>query len=243
MSHDPYALSAEFYDVLSEQQWQARRAPILAALRRAAPSAGPVLDVGAGSGPCVQVIAEALPDVPIVAVEPSPAMRAALTCRIMADAGLRDRVTVLGGRLDEVALPPQLSAAVICGTIGYLDAAARRSLWRDLAARLPSGGVVVVDVMMLSQPQAVPLMKAASARIGEQEYEVWLEGQPGEGDVMRWRLTYRVLRDGTVQREFLAEHDWHTFGLDTVAAEAAEAGFAFEPLAEALIPAGLLRRS
>ncbi len=243
MSHDPYALSAEFYDVLSEQQWQARKAPIAAALRQAPAGAGPVLDVGAGTGPCVRVIADSLPEVPIVAVEPSAAMRAALVGRIMQDPDLRRRVTVLAGRLEEVSLPPRLSAAVICGTIGYFDREARRALWSDLAGRLAPGGVVVVDVMMLSQPQEVPFMKVAGTRMGEQDYEVWLEGRPADAGTMHWTLTYRVVRGEELLRTFCAEHDWHTFGLEQVAEEAAQAGFSFEPLADALIPAGLLRRT
>lgn len=242
MTHDPYALSAEFYDVLSEQQWRARKAPIMTALRQVAAMDGAVLDVGAGTGPCMRVIAEALPEARIFAVEPSAAMRAALACRIMQDADLRRRVTVLPGRLEEVALPPRLSAAVICGTIGYFDEAGRRALWRDLAGRLMPGGIVVVDVMMLDRPQQVPFMKVAESAMGEHVYEVWLEGAPADAGSMHWTLTYRVVRGDAVVRSFQAEHDWHTFGLERVAEEASQAGFSFEPLADALIPAGLLRR-
>lgn len=242
MSEDPYALSAEFYDVLSERQWHARKQPIAAALRQAPTGDGPVLDVGAGTGPCVRVIADAVAGVPIFAVEPSAAMRAGLACRIMQDPDLRTRVTVLAGRLEDVALPLRLSAAVICGTIGYFDAAARRALWSDLAQRLVPGGVVVVDVMMLSRPQVVPLMKVSAAAIGQNLCEVWLEGWPVDDGTMHWKLTYRVVHGDNLVRSFCAEHEWHTFGLERVAEEAAEFGFSFEPLADALIPVALLRR-
>ena len=242
MNADPYALSAEFYDVLSEQQWRIRREPIATALRAAPVAAGPILDVGAGTGPCVRVIAEAVPTAAIVAVEPSPAMRAALLCRILQDPSLRERVTVLAGRLEEVTLPPRLSAAVICGTIGYFSPDARRALWRDLAQRLAPGGVVVVDVMMLDRPRPVPPTRVAATRVGDQDYEVWLAGEPASATLMHWTLTYRVRRGERLVRSFQAEHDWHTFGLDLVAEEAARAGFRFAPLAEALIPAGILRR-
>lgn len=242
MTFDPYALSAEFYDVISEEQWQLREARMAAALSEAPADQAPVLDVGAGTGPCVRLIADALPKARIIAVEPSAAMRAALACRIMQDVDLRQRVTVLAGRLQDVVVPPNLSAAVICGTIGYFDKSERLALWADLAERLVSGGLIIVDVMMLSEPQEIPYTKIAGTTIGEQALEVWMEGSPADQDVMRWKMTYKVMSEETVLRTFCDEHDWHTFGLDQVAEEASQSGFSFEPLADAMIPAGLLRR-
>ncbi|KWR75497.1 class I SAM-dependent methyltransferase [Pseudomonas citronellolis] len=238
---DPYALSAEFYDVLSEQQWLKRRGPISKALQEVDPQ-GLILDVGAGTGPCVQVIADALPQARILAVEPSAAMRAALLGRLMRSADLRQRVTVLAGTLEEVTLPLRLSAAVICGTLGYLDAPQRQHLWQQLSERLDERGIVIVDVMMLKAPQAVPRMQVACAEIGEHLYQVSLQGEPAGGDLMHWTLDYQVLAGDNVVRHFSAEHDWHTFGLEQVAEEAGVAGFALEPLGDALIPAAVLRR-
>ncbi|NUT85004.1 class I SAM-dependent methyltransferase [Pseudomonas corrugata] len=238
---DPYALSAEFYDVLCEQQWLQRRGPIAQALRSVDPE-GVILDVGAGTGPCVQVIADALPGARIIAVEPSAAMRAALVGRIMRNADLRQRVTVLAGSLDQVSLPPRLAAAVICGTIGYLDGAQRRQLWQQLAERLDERGIVIVDVMMLKAPQTVPLMQVANTRIGDHDYRVALQGEPAGGDLMHWTLDYQVLAGEQVIRRFQADHHWHTFGLEQVAEEAGLAGFVLEPLGDALIPAAVLRK-
>ncbi|PWU30666.1 class I SAM-dependent methyltransferase [Pseudomonas sp. RW407] len=238
---DPYALSAEFYDVLSEQQWLKRRDSISAALQEIDPQ-GLILDVGAGTGPCVQVIADALPQARILAVEPSAAMRAALLGRLMRSADLRQRVTVLAGTLEQVTLPPQLSAAVICGTLGYLDVLQRQCLWQQLSERLDERGIVIVDVMMLDTPQPVPLMQVACAEIGEHLYRVFLQGEPAGGDLMHWTLDYQVLAGNSVVRRFSAKHDWHTFGLEQVAQEAGVAGFVLEPLGDALIPAAVLRR-
>ncbi|MGY2397542.1 class I SAM-dependent methyltransferase [Pseudomonas sp. SDO5271_S396] len=238
---DPYALSAEFYDVLCEQQWVQRRGPIAQALQAVDPE-GVILDVGAGTGPCVQVIADALPQARILAVEPSAAMRAALVGRIMRSSDLRRRVTVLAGTLDQVTLPPRLSAAVICGTIGYLEAPQRRQLWQQLAERLDARGIVIVDVMMLKAPQTVPSMQAASAAIGEHTYHVALHGEPAGGDLMHWTLDYQVRAGEQVIRQFQADHHWHTFGLEQVAEEAGAAGFVLEPLGDALIPAAVLRK-
>jgi hypothetical protein len=47
---DEYHESGEFLDLFSHGAWQALREPVLAALAGAAPDAGPVVDLGAGSG-------------------------------------------------------------------------------------------------------------------------------------------------------------------------------------------------
>lgn len=68
----------------------------------------------------------------------------------------------------------------------------------------------------------------------------WLKRRGG--DLMHWTLDYQVLAGDNVVRHFSAEHDWHTFGLEQIAEEAGVAGFALEPLGDALIPAAVLRR-
>lgn len=138
---------------------------------------------------------------------------------------------MLAGTLDHFTLPPRLAAAVICGTIGYLDAPQRHKLWQQLAARLDERGIVIVDVMMLKAPQAVPLMQVANAAIGEHTYHVALQGEPAGGDLMHWILDYQVRAGEQVLRQFQADHHWHTFGLELVAEEAGAAGFVLEPWA------------
>ena len=139
-----------------------------------------MLDIGAGTGPCVEVIARALPQAQIIAVEPSPAMRAALTSRLLAQPDLQQRVTVQPRMLQQVTLPPQLAAVVCCGVIGYFDSATRQQLWHDWARRLAPGGVVIADVMMIDRPQPVPRMQVASVAIGEHEYQIWIQGEPAD---------------------------------------------------------------
>lgn len=238
---DPYVRAAEFYDLLAGPQWQQRGPAIAEALKSIPTSRGPVLDVGAGTGPCVEVIARALPKASIIAVEPSPAMRAALTSRLLAQPDLQQRVTVQPRMLQQVVLPPRLAAVVCCGVIGYFDSETRQQLWRDWASRLAPKAVVIADVMMIDRPQLVPKMQLTSVAIGEHEYQIWIQGEPADAQRQHWTLEYRILAGEELLDSFTAEHDWNAFGMEQLAAEAAEAGFEYQPLGDALIPAAAFR--
>lgn len=86
-------------------------------------------------------------------------------------------------------------------------------------------------------------MQVASTDVGDHRYEVWLQGTPRDARTMHWTLTYRLLAGERELRRVTAEHDWLTFGLEQLATEASDAGFRFEPLGDALIPAGIFRLS
>ena len=92
---DAYAGSGEFIDVLSGPRWEVLAEPVRRAVRGAGPA--PVVDVGAGTGLGTRVLADACPGVPILAVEPSPVLRAVLLARVAADSHLRECVTVGAG--------------------------------------------------------------------------------------------------------------------------------------------------
>jgi phospholipid N-methyltransferase len=216
---DYYAPTAEFYDLVGGQHWAHSDPALASALGGIDTAHGPVLDLGAGTGRTTEVIGRALPDARIIAVEPSPGMRAALTSRVVRDAGLRPRVTVLATRAQETELPDRLSAAVICGVLGYLDREERATLWQQLLARLPAGAPIVVELMALSAPQPVAPMRIARQRLGDQDYEAWLSGEPCGTERMRWSATWRVLNGDKLVREVDVTHEWYTFGIEDLAAE------------------------
>lgn len=216
---DHYTPTAEFYDLVGVQHWTRSDPLLAAALAGVDTGHGPVLDLGAGTGRATEVIARTLPDARVLAVEPNPAMRTALTGRVVRDEDLRQRVTVVAATAQDAPLPDRLSAAVLCGVAGYLDRAERAGLWQRLTPRLPAGAPIVVELMMISAPQSVAPMRISATRLGEQEYEAWLSGEPCGPDRMRWSASWRVLRDGVTVREVDATHEWYTFGLDDLAAE------------------------
>ena len=216
---DYYSPTAEFYDLVGVQRWTQSDPLLAAALAGTDTGHGPVLDLGAGTGRSTEVVARTLPEARILAVEPSPAMRTALTSRVVRDQDLRRRVTVVAASAQEVELPDRLSAAVICGVLGYLDRTERAAFWARLTARLPAGAPIVVELMAVRAPQTVAPMRIARQRLGDQEYEAWLSGEPCGAEQMRWSATWRVLRDGEVVREVDVTHDWYTFGIEDLAAE------------------------
>lgn len=111
MSHDDDAVAAEYYDLRAADYWREVGPALTAALAGVDVSAGPVLDLGAGTGLGRLVVADALRGARVVAVEPSRAMRAGLTARLMTRPDLHERVTMLPVDLARTPWPERLCAA------------------------------------------------------------------------------------------------------------------------------------
>ncbi|MCZ4556791.1 methyltransferase domain-containing protein [Rhodococcus maanshanensis] len=218
---DAYAEIAEFYDLAAASLW-ARKGPVLAAaLRSARPDLGPILDIGAGTGLSTEIIADTLPDAAIIAVEPSPQMRIALSTRI-AIRGLADRVTVVPEPVGALRFPDRLGGAVCYGVLGHLAASERTHLLATLRRCLAPGAPTVIELMDETAPPTREPLRIAAVRVGDCDYEVWSRGATGES-AHRWTLTYRVLRDGITRREVHAPMPWAAYGLRELAADSERA--------------------
>ncbi|MFB4193639.1 hypothetical protein [Streptomyces carpaticus] len=79
---DPYEASAPFIDPLIAGFWKAVDHELGASPAALRDVPGPVADIGAGSGRGVRITRAALPQSPVLAVEPSAAMRTALFARM-----------------------------------------------------------------------------------------------------------------------------------------------------------------
>lgn len=217
---DPYAQSAEFYDVMARPHWDAKREFLVTALRAADPVTDPVLDIGAGSGLSTTTLVDTVAEVAVHAIEPSAAMRAALVSRILAHGDAADRVTVHADPVEAVALPDRVGAVSMMGVIGYLNPDTRQEFWSDLRARLTPDAPVVVEFMPLSAPVEVPEITIAQRRIGQREVQVRIAGAPASPTAQRWRMRYLVSAGETVVRDFTVEHVWQTVGIELLEREA-----------------------
>ncbi|KAB1915628.1 trans-aconitate 2-methyltransferase [Micromonospora sp. AMSO31t] len=225
---DDYQISGEYLHLLSEPAWQALGTPVAEALRGAS-GAATLLDVGAGTGLGTEVLAGAVPDGDVVAVEPSPVLRAVLLSRIAARPDLRQRVTVLAGDALGVDLPDRLGAVLAMNMIGHLSPEGRRLFLRRVAERLVPGAPLVLNLQPPAEPTSVPFEVFAAVPVGRHTYEGGGSAEPSGPDSVTWRMRYRVLdADGTTVREDHAAYHWHVTASEVLLAELAEAGLVGE---------------
>jgi hypothetical protein len=167
--------------------WTGLRPRLVAALT-GVPDAGPVLELGAGSGLGTDVLLDTLPH-DVLAAEPSAALRGVLLARL-ADRDA-ERVTVFPGGATEVPLPDRLAAVVGMHMVGHLAPAARKRLWAAVAERLVPGGPVVLNVQPPEAAEPVPEWPWSGVTVGGLAYEGTGSAEPTGPDSVRWRMRYR----------------------------------------------------
>jgi SAM-dependent methyltransferase len=235
---DLYEDSGEFLDVLLGPLWAALADPVAAALDGADPAAGPLVDLGAGTGRGLTLLAAQGPDAEVLAVEPSPVLRAVLLARVAADPELRRGVTVVASTAQDVLLPDRVGAVLAMNMIGHLSAGERRALWTSLASRLAPGAPLVVNVQAPFTPEPVPPSDFPAVQVGRLTYV----GR-GHADVtgpqeVTWHLQYRVLdASGATVRSLDVAYPWVVMSPSTLVAELTEAGLEAMELDGAIVRA------
>ncbi|WP_051297477.1 class I SAM-dependent methyltransferase [Brevibacterium album] len=222
---DPYAATASAYDLFAHPYRRPCESALGEILPRLRHDHGPVLDIGAGSGANAAFVLEHAPEARIVALEPSRSMRSLALGRIAEHPEWHTRITVRPEDFLEATLPARLGGALAIGVLGHFDAGERTGVLAELAARLPRGGVALLDLQEPAHPRRVEPCEFTAAQIGEIAYRGIAEAWPVGEEAMRWRMTYLSLEDERVLTEETVEHVYHHPSPERFAAEAAEAGF------------------
>lgn len=227
------ALSAEFYDASARGSgWAGELALSARVLAGFDPDAGPLLDIGAGTGLSTIALAEALPRAQIVALEPSRAMRAVLLSRVLGRPETKDRVTVLPGTLDSEFLPPRWGGMTGRGLLGHIPAEHRVRLWQLLAERLADGTHAVLDQVAdhMPEPGRREIYRSATTQ-GELDYEVVIEL-----DVAEDAATENLITSTTIHRpsgRLVASHEYRhrlsPVDVPTLDSELAKVGLVAHP--------------
>jgi SAM-dependent methyltransferase len=226
MAADPYAESGEFIDVLSRGAWQALRAPIAEALRQALPQQGPIIDVGAGTGLGTVLVADTVEGGDIIAVEPSPVLRAVLLSRLAAAEPLRRRVTVLATDVGGMRLPARVGGVLAINMIGHLSPQRRREFWADLRQRLAPGAPLIVNLQPPAEVTTIPESPFVSVPIGGRTYQGSGGARPAGDEAVTWTMRYRILDgEGVVEREIVVDYQWHVLSPARLLDELSAAGY------------------
>ncbi|WP_280401576.1 class I SAM-dependent methyltransferase [Nocardia carnea] len=220
---DFYSPVAEFYDLVPRAHAEGEAA-LRKILAEVDPGAGPVVDIGAGTGRTCRIVAEVLPTAKILACEPAPAMRAVLTHDVVADEDLRRRVTIVAEPAQSLVLPESISALIVFGVLGHLGTGERRALWDRVLPRLAPGAPVLVELLPVTRPTTLPRMELAREQIGDLVYEGSLAAEPAGGDLIRMTSTWQISGAAAPTRVIRNISEWHTFGIEDLAAETGLAG-------------------
>lgn len=117
-------------------------------LKLAAETAGPVLEIGCGSGRLLVPLARA--GYPVTGVDSSPEMLAQAEIRLAAESSaVRARVRLVAGDVKSLRRPPEDQYSLIVfgyNTFMHLDEAAAGAVLKRLRPALRDGGRLVIDV-------------------------------------------------------------------------------------------------
>lgn len=230
MSGDLYRATASACDLFAAPYQDAQRAALRRALPSFQPDAGPILDVGAGSGALAEELLCAVPEASVVALEPSPSMRALLLGRVARHPEWFPRITVRPESFFDATLPERIGGAIAFGVLGHFDGDARRALLAELAGRLPAGAGFALDLQDPERPARVEAYEFSAATVGDVEYRGIAEAWPVDEERMRWRMTYLAVEGERVLSEETGEHVYHHPAPERFREEAEEAGFGAERL-------------
>lgn len=222
---DPYARSGPFVDIMIARWWDRHGATVAEAVRRMPADQGPLLDAGAGGGRGTRLLARTLPRARVLAVEPSPLLRAVLLSHAASCEDMRTRVTVDGDDLLSARLPERLGGVLAVNLLGHLSSSERDRLWRDLAERLAPGAFALVNLNPPLEPEYLERARRSEVRVGGRTYAGWSEAEPAGPGRITWHMAYEVHEGERLVSRDEVDYDWWTLSEHGLRAETAPHGF------------------
>lgn len=226
---DPYARSGQFVDIMIAGWWEHHGASVAEALRELPSDAGPVVDAGAGGGWGTLLLADSLPGARILAIEPSPVLRAVLLSRVASSEDTRTRVTVDGADLLSARLPERVGGVLAANLIGHLSPHERDSLWGDLGIRLAPGAFALANLPHPVVPERVERAPMSEVRVGERVYVGWAGAEPDGPERVAWHMTYEVHEGERLISRDEVRYRWWTVSESALHAETAPHGLRVVP--------------
>lgn len=227
---DGYAAAAAAYDLFNVPFRAAQVKALDRLVPLLQPDQGPVLDVGAGSGLNTAWLLDRLPAVTVLAIEPSPAMRALALARLIERPEWHRRATVRPEDFFAASLPRMIGGAVLLGVLGHFDPGERAAVLAELARRLPMGGAALIDLQPPWRPEPVAAHEFTAGRIGDLEYRGIAQAEPVGGEALLWTITYLVLESERVLDEATTTQLYHHPDLDQLDHELSNVGLRREPV-------------
>jgi len=231
MTHDTYADMGEFHDLFMIARWK-QLSPALGEVFGHLTASDRLLDLGAGTGLGTRELA-AVTAARITAIEPSLLQRAQLTARIIDDAELTQRVSVLSDPLPSALhqLPGPVDGFVAAHVLGHLDPGERRRSFASLRQVLTPGGFGLITM-----PQAA----AASDDVASTHREELATGELTyvarysvlDGD--EYLNEYQVWRGDRILRSVASRGRWRYLSERELRAELGSVGFAVDVRADGL---------
>lgn len=218
-------MAQELHDLfVPESAWDRLRPAVVESFGGLASTAR-LLDLGAGTGLSMRLLAECS-EARIIAVEPAAGARTALLARVADDPALTERVSVLAGAAPEVLeeISDPLDGVLCAHMIGHLDSAQRRATLASLARLLtPRAPIVITAPQHPRQPEAEVVEE--HREIGELTYTVRYHLTGAKAGIEAYEV-----RDGErLLRAAEGENNWATVTQDELHRDAAEAGLRLEP--------------
>lgn len=231
-----YGLSAEYYDITGMELWR-KKVPIIRRLCNAFPkNSGPVLDIGAGTGNASIEIAKYMPDISVIALEPSDEMRIAFASKIANSTDLCSRITIVPQGISSYSFPSKVSGAVCLGVVGHLSSEERKMLWQSLRDSLAKGAPLLVEILDEALMKESYGSILAFVSVGEQQYEVSVKQQSKPEDRFgEWLFIYKVYHGDKVIREIRTPMRWERLCADEIRKELNEAGFISNELTKSIL--------